>query len=1801
MKIQTLFLLALLLVSHPVLAQHTGDDHIATTDDQQRNSSDPSNDDEGTDEGCGNPQNTQPGGCEDCKDCEDCVSGDSSDSSDQSCEASSNQNSVHAYNGNAQRIITDLLVAGASKKASLPFRRYSFTRLTNRSLAQGAFGREGSWAHSYEWVLVDSGANRLTVTFPKGSQITFKPGNGSGWIPINSLSFLQDRLTTIAGGYRLDIGKNGSSVTFMQRTDANGGLFYRVESLTDSLGLTTTITYTDLQDKLMRRVTNSTGRWIDLFYNDMGTASQVGDTLHYQLIKKSDGLKWIDVPVTPVTPGASYRFLALYQGNTWRQKSPLFVKEIEFYDENNNLIVGGAPYGSAPYYNPIKIPANAFDGDLSTHYRYAYEKAAYVGIDLGVGNEKQVSRIRFYLHPLSLRNDSSITFVGQNAEAVPNWVISHVIGSDGRRIDYSYDVFTDASGWFQWVRLLNATYPDGAISTYSYIQTHDYTMPLLKTAEDPRFTKPLKKVRYAYSDNTVVGFVRDEYNEATGQKIVSTRWGSSGHKPKLTYSNGKVGEFHYFHGRMRKSIDSYGFFKSYTYTGNNKKHLASITDGLGRTTSYGRTSRGFLLSETSPAGRITAYTRDSKNRPLSITRNGNTTAHIRSASGKITRTDHPDGTYELWTHNALGQRLTHRMRNTHTKSWTYSAAGLLKTSTTAAGVTTTRHYYGDPGYLADPDGTTTGNVLGRLAATIDAYGNTTAYSYNDRGQPTIITTTPGGSQMIGSDTVQDTSADYITTTTNLYDDYGQLLGRTISSSDPNTQDRQWLYLYDSLGRKISTQDPDGEITLTSYDHSGGGCGGCGTSSKPATITTPDGRITKYIYDKEWRTISVTRRFGTAAEHIISYTYDGAGQRRSQSDHTTGIVTLWDYDVDGHIISTTSGTGVNGIITTPLATTTRTYDLDGNILTSTDPTGTITASTYDSMDRVITRTLASGTPQAATTSYTYSATTGELESITDPLGRITTFLYDDDGRRTLTTLPDGNTTENYYDLLGRTYKTRDTLGNFSTAVFSSQGQVVSTTSTAAITTTISYNGHGQRTLTTTPSGKTIATTYDAAGNITQTTVGSTVTAEILTRDNLQRPLTTKDGEGKITINTYEVITTPGELSNTSQDPLGNITTQISDAAGRLLRTVTADAITTATHTYDGLGRIATTTDGANRTLTYNYDASGRLSSYTDAKGAAVSFSYDPLGRLLSRTEPDATTQSYTYDLIGRLLTHTKADGTTKTHYYLNANRNELTKITYSNGEPDQSYTYSTAGQLLTSANQHATLTYGYDAAGRKTAETQQITGLTGTHTFSYTYNMDGQLATHTRPDGSLVEYSYNNRQLLAALTSEGPPPIAEYTYNGRSQLTNTKVENGLINRTQSYDNAGRLISVNHLDAGNASLEATTYTLNNIGQRTGITRNGQAETYGYDAARQLTTSTISGQNSTYGYDLAGNRATSTDIPSGTLAYTANSVNAYTLIGANLPTHDLNGNLTATGTGTTYGWDINNRLTTVSQTNGDNGNYGYDPQGRRVKRTVTIGGATSTTYYLTDGWNVELEHDGTTYTKRYSWGLDLSGSLQGAGGVGGLVMIEHLDSLGNVTTQHYPAYDGNGNVTALIDNSASIVATYRYDAYGNLLASTGGTIAEDNPYRFSTKPQDALTDLYYYGYRYYDPVTGRWPSRDPLGDEVFFQSYMRESLNNLNRKQLEEKIQSVKSETQKNLYAFVNNNSANSVDSFGLIGLTLVGCCSKKMCNIECTTANIAASIVCAGLDSVGVVDVQKCWDAVDEADRLCRKVCKKCILP
>jgi RHS repeat-associated protein len=148
-----------------------------------------------------------------------------------------------------------------------------------------------------------------------------------------------------------------------------------------------------------------------------------------------------------------------------------------------------------------------------------------------------------------------------------------------------------------------------------------------------------------------------------------------------------------------------------------------------------------------------------------------------------------------------------------------------------------------------------------------------------------------------------------------------------------------------------------------------------------------------------------------------------------------------------------------------------------------------------------------------------------------------------------------------------------------------------------------------------------------------------------------------------------------------------------------------------------------------------------------------------------------------------------------------------------------------------------------------------------------------------------------------------------------------------------------------------------------------------------------------------------------------------------------------------------------------------------------------------YVYDGWNMiaELDHTtatgtglaGATVVRTKVWGQDLSGTMQGAGGVGGLLAVRH----GGQT--YVPLMDGNGNVMGLQGlggaKDGQTVARYDYDAFGNRITNTAPELGEEvNPFGFSTKFTDEETGLVYYGYRYYSPEVGRWVSRDPIGEQ-------------------------------------------------------------------------------------------------------------------
>jgi len=205
-----------------------------------------------------------------------------------------------------------------------------------------------------------------------------------------------------------------------------------------------------------------------------------------------------------------------------------------------------------------------------------------------------------------------------------------------------------------------------------------------------------------------------------------------------------------------------------------------------------------------------------------------------------------------------------------------------------------------------------------------------------------------------------------------------------------------------------------------------------------------------------------------------------------------------------------------------------------------------------------------------------------------------------------------------------------------------------------------------------------------------------------------------------------------------------------------------------------------------------------------------------------------------------------------------------------------------------------------------------------------------------------------------------------------------------------------------------------------------------------------------------------------------------------------HDADGNLTSDGRWT-YSWDGENRLVQmIRDSDSPTGArqkmvFEYDHQGRRVRKqfhTYNNGWQEQTdTVFLYDGWNLVAELNANSSNARvrtYVWGTDLSGSMQGAGGVGGLLKLTYY---GTSTTNAFVAYDGNGNVVALIDAAnGNTCARYEYGPFAEPTRSSG-PLSKLNPIRFSTKYTDNESGFLYYGYRYYNPSTGRWLNRDPV----------------------------------------------------------------------------------------------------------------------
>ena len=399
-------------------------------------------------------------------------------------------------------------------------------------------------------------------------------------------------------------------------------------------------------------------------------------------------------------------------------------------------------------------------------------------------------------------------------------------------------------------------------------------------------------------------------------------------------------------------------------------------------------------------------------------------------------------------------------------------------------------------------------------------------------------------------------------------------------------------------------------------------------------------------------------------------------------------------------------------------------------------------------------------------------------------------------------------------------------------------------------------------------------------------------------------------------------------------------------------------------------------------------------------------------------------------------------------------------------------------------------------------------------YTYTYNDLNQRTRVTREDGSYWSYIYNDRGELVS---------------GKKYWADNSIVWG-AQTEYSFDNIGNRKYAKNGGNQLGSLRQSNYTTNSLNQYPQRTVPGAVDVTG--TANTAATVTVNNQatarRSDYFYkELAVDNSTAPanaqiNVVGARNNFGAGGEDAVTEKGGRvfvpqapeLFTYDYDGNLTSDGRWN-YTWDAENRLlsmeaiASVPPEAKQRLEFSYDHVGRRLQKKVYAWSVPTSSYQLQslskfvyDGWNLMAELEGTNQLVRsYVWGTDLSSTLHGAGGIGGLLSITEAGVV------RLAGHDGL-SITALVSASDGLLsAEYDYDPFGSPIKSVGA-YADTNPLRFSSKYLDRETNLIYFGHRYYNSEIGRWISKDPLAPE-----------------------------DENNLYAYVANSPTNSTDPDGL----------------------------------------------------------------
>ena len=892
---------------------------------------------------------------------------------------------------------------------------------------------------------------------------------------------------------------------------------------------------------------------------------------------------------------------------------------------------------------------------------------------------------------------------------------------------------------------------------------------------------------------------------------------------------------------------------------------------------------------------------------------------------------------------------------------------------------------------------------------------------------------------------------------------------------------------------------------------------------------------KRVFDSSGHISAMVDRNG----NTVSFVY-ASGTLQLVTDPSGRNVTFT-YDLDGRLSVVTDPGGAryvftysNGLLSAVTAPGGGTWNYtyaNGVLLTRSDPGGSIKSYGYDASNRVLssvdpvkqTRSIgyaanSVGNPgkvpdaypsemmtnkltviekNSAGWTYVYNYPGATVKSVTDPYGNSTEYTYDTTGNRLSMTEPGIVITRYTYDVFGNRLSTTDPQGAVTTSTYNSSGQIMSSSGPQGVTAQ-SYDARGNLLVFTDVASGTTVHEYDSRGNITKVTnAGNQSTVLSYTVTGYLASSTDPDG----VIRTYSYDTVGNML--TSNGPEGGATYRY-DVNGHLLNvTDTLGQVTS--YVYDKLGNLTILTDANGGKIEYSYNYQGQatriidalgaatslvygggsgtcpgcsggvdtLTTLTDARSQTTSYSYDLMSRMTKETDSLGNTTLYGYDAAGNVSSKSTANGIIIMYEYDNMRR--LTKKKYPDSS-SESYSYDVAGRMLISVNKDVSYGYMYDSAGRLT----KVTDSRGV-VLEYESDILGNRIKTTMqkgtPEAHVISYGYDQANRPATIGSSAG--IFAYVYDGTGHRSNLVYPHG-VTGSYGYDSLGRLTSIKHM-AGNSTITFADYgSFDKVGNRKSKNTPAGGEAYIYDPVYRLLQAATPGSTETFTYDSVGNRVTGPGPKDRKYLYDAgNRMLAGKQFGY---LYDANGNQLArtlpkaSDKSWVQSWDAENRLIRLEKVKGAVENrtvtYKYDPLGRRIEKKIAnvVNGLTkiSTWFYVYDNENIALEiYTDEVGTTKKSWYTH------------GVFVDEHLAVERDGQKFYYHA-DGLGSVTAITDSAKNLVQSYGYESFGMVHPSTDFR----NSYTYTGREWDKEAGLYYYRARYYDPVDGRFISKDPIG---------------------------------------------------------------------------------------------------------------------